>query len=166
MLGAAAAEKLGVQPGDKLMSDPENVFDLAGSYPVNMHVKGILAPTGTADDGAVFVDIKTEWLILGIMHGHQDATTADPSLLLERDASNIVASAALLPYQEVTASNAASFHMHGDPATFPVSAIIAVPHDDKSAAILRGHAIKTRKRPCNCLCRNRSSPKRSIWSFA
>jgi zinc transport system substrate-binding protein len=87
----------------------------------------------------VFVDIKTEWLIMGIMHGHQDVEKADPNLLLGRDATNnIVASAALLPYQEVTASNAASFHMHGDPATFPVSAIIVAPHDDESSAILRG----------------------------
>jgi putative ABC transport system permease protein len=138
LLGATAAAKLGLRPGDKLMSDPENVFDLAGSYPINMHVKGILAPTGTADDGAVFVDIKTEWLIMGIMHGHEDVAKADPSLLLGRDASNIVASAALLPYQEVTSSNAASFHWHGDPATFPVSAIIVAPHDDESSAILRG----------------------------
>jgi len=76
---------------------------------------------------------------MGIMHGHQDVEKADPSLLLGRDATNnIVASAALLPYQEVTESNAASFHMHGDPATFPVSAIIVVPHDDESSAILRG----------------------------
>ena len=43
VLGAAAAEKLGLKPGDKLMSDPENVFDLAGSYPINMHVTGVLA---------------------------------------------------------------------------------------------------------------------------
>ncbi len=138
VLGATAAKKLGLQPGDKLMSDPEDVFDLAGSYPINMHVKGVLAPAGTADDGAVFVDVKTEWLIMGVMHGHQDVEKVDPSFLLGRDASNIVASAALLPYQEVTISNMASFHMHGDPTTFPVSAIIAVPHDDKSAAILRG----------------------------
>jgi putative ABC transport system permease protein len=138
VLGAAVAEKLRLQPGDKLMSDPENVFDLAGSYPVNLRVKGILALTGTADDGAVLVDVKTEWLILGIMHGHQDATTADPNLLISRDAANVTASAAMLPFQEVTASNITLFHMHGDPATFPISAIIAVPRDDKSAAILRG----------------------------
>ena len=138
VLGATAAEKLGSRPGDKLMTDPENVFDLAGSYPLNMHVQGVLAATGMADDGAIFVDLKTEWLILGIMHGHQDAASADPSLLLGRNASNVVASAALLPYQEVTATNVASFHMHGDAATFPVGAIIAVPHDDKSSAILRG----------------------------
>jgi len=139
LLGATAATRLGLRPGDKLMSDPENVLDLAGSYPIMMHVKGILAPTGTADDGAVFVDIKTEWLIMGIMHGHEDVTKADPNLLLGRDSSNnIVANAALPTYQEVTSSNAASFHWHGDPATFPVSAIIVVPHDDESSAILRG----------------------------
>src|ERR1039457_310085 len=138
VLGAAAAEKLKLQAGDSLMSDPENVFDLAGSYPVNLRVKGILAPMGTADDGAVWVDVKTEWLILGIMHGHQDAATADPNLLISRDTTNVTASAPLLPFQEVTASNVTLFHMHGDPATFPISAIIAAPRDEKSAAILRG----------------------------
>jgi putative ABC transport system permease protein len=141
VLGAAAAEKLGLRPGDKLMSDPENVLDIAGSYPINMRVTGILAPTGTADDAAVFVDIKTVWLILGIMHGHQDAASADPSLLLERDAKNVTASEALLPYQEVTAENIGSFHVHGDVRTFPVGAIVVVPHDAKSAAILRGHYL-------------------------
>jgi putative ABC transport system permease protein len=138
VVGATVAQKLKLQPAEKLMSDPENVFDLAGSYPVNLRVKGILAPTGTADDGAVFVDVKTEWLILGIIHGHQDAATADPNLLISRDASNVTASAAMLPFQEVTASNVTLYHMHGDPATFPISTIIASPRDDKSAAILRG----------------------------
>lgn len=141
VLGAVAAERLRLRPGDTLASDPENVLDLAGSYPINMHVVGILAPNGTADDAAVFVDLKTVWLIMGIMHGHQDATTADPSLLLSRDSGNVTASAALLPYQEVTPENIGSFHMHGDPATFPVGAIIIVPHDAKSAAILRGHYV-------------------------
>jgi putative ABC transport system permease protein len=138
VLGAATGDRLKLQPSESLMSDPENVFDLAGSYPVNLRVKGILAPTGTADDGAVFVDVKTEWLILGIMHGHQDAAKADPNLLISRDATNVTASAAMLPFQEVTASNVTLFHMHGDPAIFPISAIIAAPRDDKSAAILRG----------------------------
>ena len=138
LLGAAVAEQLKLQTGDKLMSDAENVFDLAGSYPVNMHVKGILAPTGTADDNAVFVDMKTEWLILGILHGHADAAAAEPNLLLSRTATNVTASAALLPFQEVTTSNVSLFHLHGDPANCPVSALIAVPRDAKSAAILRG----------------------------
>jgi putative ABC transport system permease protein len=138
LLGAAAAEKLKLQPGERLMSDPQNVFDLAGSYPLNMRVKGILAPAGTADDDAVFVDVKTEWLILGIVHGHQEAESVDPSLLLSRSASNVTASAALLPFQEVTETNLSLFHLHGDGASCPVSAILAVPRDEKSAAILRG----------------------------
>ena len=57
-LSGRGGEKLGLRPGDKLMSDPENVLDLAGSYPINMHVKGILAPTGTADDGACSLTSK------------------------------------------------------------------------------------------------------------
>ena len=138
VLGATAAETLGLRPGETLMSDPENVLDLAGSYPINMRVTGILAANGTADDGAVFVDITTVWLIMGIMHGHQDAAAADPSLLLQRDANHVTASAALLPYQEVTPENVGSFHVHGDPATFPIGVVVVVPHDEKSAAILRG----------------------------
>jgi putative ABC transport system permease protein len=141
VLGAAAAETLGLHPGDKLASDPENVLDIAGSYPINMRVAGLLAPTGTADDAAVFVDLKTVWLIMGVLHGHQDAASADPSVLLSRDAKNVTASEALLPYQEVTAENIASFHVHGDPATFPVGAIVVDPRDEKSAAILRGHYL-------------------------
>jgi putative ABC transport system permease protein len=138
VLGATAAEQLKLKPGDKLMSDPENVFDLAGSYPINMHVKGILAPAGTADDGAIFTDYKTEWVVLGLMHGHQDVTMVDPNLLIGRDATNVTASAAVLPFQEITDDNLILFHTHGDEATFPVSAIIIVPRDTKSATILRG----------------------------
>ena len=38
---------------------------------------GILAPTSTPDDEAVFVDIKTAWVISGIGHGHEDVVTAE-----------------------------------------------------------------------------------------
>src|SRR5208282_3215750 len=82
VLGATVAEKLGLQPGGKLMSDPENVFDLAGSYPINLHIQGVLAPAGTADDGAIFADYKTEWIILGIMHGHEDVAKMEANALL------------------------------------------------------------------------------------
>ncbi|MGO8698940.1 MAG: metal ABC transporter solute-binding protein, Zn/Mn family [Limisphaerales bacterium] len=138
VLGAAVAEKLGLNPGDKLMSDPENVFDLAGSYPVNLRVKGILAPAGTPDDAAIFTDYKTEWIILGLMHGHQDVTKTDDSLLLGRDATNVIASAAVLPFQEINDENLILFHTHGDESKFPVTAIIVAPRDVKSATILRG----------------------------
>ena len=109
LIGAAVAEKLALKPGDKLQSDPENVFDLAGSYPVNLLVKGVLAPAGTADDSAIFTDYKTEWMILGIMHGHADVTTVDTNLLLGRSATNVTASDAVLPYEEITETNMAPF---------------------------------------------------------
>lgn len=129
VLGASVAKKLDLMPGDKLMSDPDNVFNLAGAYPLNMTVKGILAPAGTADDDAVFANFKTAWIVLGLMHGHQDVVKAGASPL---------PSSTVLPYQEITTGNLTRFHPHGDPATFPVSAIIVIPHDEKSAAILRG----------------------------
>lgn len=142
VLGAAAAKKLGLKPGDKLMSDPDNVLDLAGSYPIVMHVTGILAPSGTADDNAVFVDVKTVWLIMGIMHGHADVTAStNPSVVIGRQGNNVTVSEAVEPYQEVTPENIGLFHVHGDPATFPISAIIVEPHDDKSSAILRGRYL-------------------------
>jgi putative ABC transport system permease protein len=138
VLGATAAERLKLGPGANLLSDPENIFDLAGSYPLNMRVKGILAPAGNADDNAVFVDMKTEWLIEGLIHGHQEAANVDPNLLLGRSETNITASAALLPFQEVNSSNIWLFHLHGEAAACPVSAIIAIPPNEKSTAILRG----------------------------
>jgi len=139
VLGVVVAERLGLKPGDHLMSDPENVFDLAGSYPVNLLVKGILAPAGTADDGAIFADYKTEWILLGIMHGHGNVTNLNPNVLLGSNANNMAVSEAVVPFQEITDESLILFHTHGDEAAFPVSAIIVVPHDTKSATILRGH---------------------------
>jgi len=41
-------------------------------------------------------------------------------------------------YNEITEQNMDSFHFHGDMARNPLTAIIAVPHDPKSAVILMG----------------------------
>ncbi|MEZ4472555.1 MAG: hypothetical protein R3F60_17535 [bacterium] len=46
--------------------------------------------------------------------------------------------------QSVTDENRASFHLHGDPATLPLTAIIVVPSDDKSATLLKA---RTNARP-------------------
>ena len=136
VLGAEAAAALKLGPGDRLMTDPENVFDIAGAYPVNMRVVGVLVPAGTPDDRVVFVDVKTAWLIAGNAHGHQNVT--EEALVLSRSASNVTANAALPEFTEVTAENIASFHFHGDPADLPVTAILPVPVDEKSATLLRG----------------------------
>jgi putative ABC transport system permease protein len=41
-------------------------------------------------------------------------------------------------YNEITPDNIDSFHFHGDPAPYPLSAVIAVPHDEKSGVLLLG----------------------------
>ncbi len=43
VLGATAAERMGVAPGGAVISSPESVFDLAGVYPLKMQVTGVLA---------------------------------------------------------------------------------------------------------------------------
>jgi putative ABC transport system permease protein len=142
VLGATVAATLGLEPGDTLMSAPENPFDLAGVYPLKMNVVGVLNASHTPDDRAVFVDIKTAWVIAGLGHGHTDlATTTDQQNILEQRGGTIVASAKVVQYTEITPANIDSFHFHGDTSTFPLTAILAVPHDDKSATLLRGRYL-------------------------
>lgn len=142
ILGATVAATLDLAPGDTLMSAPENPFDLAGVYPLKMHVVGVLNSSHTPDDRAVFVDIKTAWVIEGLGHGHTDlATTTDQQTILEQRDGTIVASAKVVQYTEITPDNIDSFHFHGDTSSFPLTAILAVPHDDKSATLLRGRYL-------------------------
>ena len=142
VLGAGVAQALGLEPGDSLFSSPETLFDLAGVFPLKMHVAGVLAPTHGADDLAVFVDLATAWVIQGLMHGHEDVTrVTDPTLVMGRSDGNVTATAKLMQYNEITPENIGSFHDHGDPAEYPITAVIALPRDTKSGAILRGRYV-------------------------
>ena len=142
VLGARAAEELELGPGDSLLSSPETMFDLAGVYPLKMRVAGVLEPTHSADDLAVFVDLKTVWVIQGLVHGHQDlGSVTDPTLVMERSEGQVTATAKLAQYTEITPGNIDSFHFHGSPADYPISAVIALPHDDKTNALLRGRYV-------------------------
>ena len=137
--GALAAEKLGVGVGDHVLSTPAGAFDVAGSYPLKMPVVGVLAPSGSPDDDAVFADIRTAWVIAGLAHGHMDMAAPEAeSGVLQREGRNLVANAAVLSYTEITPDNIDSFHFHGDRAGFPVDAVIAFPDDRKSSIMLRG----------------------------
>ena len=143
VVGAAVADAFGVGVGDAVTSSPETVFDLAGVYPLKMKIAGVLAKAFTPDDDAIFVDVKTAWIIQGLGHGHQDLAQPEAAAsVLNRSRDNIVANAALLQYNEITADNADSFHFHGDLAAYPLTAVIAVPNDEKSGVILRGRYTK------------------------
>jgi len=148
VLGADAAEALAVGPGDKIVTSPENLFDLAGSYPLRMTVAGVLRRSHSPDDVAVFVDIKTSWVIAGHGHGHRDlAEKGAEGQVLERDGNRITANASVVQFNEITPDNLASFHFHGDSAALPVTAVIAVPRDDKSRTLLLGRYLG-RDEPC------------------
>jgi putative ABC transport system permease protein len=140
VLGAEAARVLGVGIGEHVLSSAGSAFDVAGAFPLKMPVVGVLKPTGTADDEAVFVDIKTTWIISGLAHGHDNVNAAQEGdkEVLKREDGNVVANATVLSYTEITQQNIDSFHFHGDPDGFPVDAILAVPADRKSGILLRG----------------------------
>ena len=142
VLGAKVADSLDLKPGDSLVSSPETLFDLAGIYPLKMKVVGILEKSHTSDDLAVFVDLKTAWVIQGLGHGHEDVTKLrDPTLVLKRTEKNVAVTAKLYHHTEITEKNIDSFHFHGDLGEYPITAVIAIPHDDKSGTILRGRYI-------------------------
>lgn len=139
VLGAKVAAQLNLKPGDALKSTAKDPFNLAGKYPLKMHVVGVFEPMDGPDDLAVFVDLKTAWVIEGFGHGHQDLTATDAQLnVLKTTESSVTANAAVQEYTEITTENIDSFHFHGDKGTFPVTAIIAVPQDEKSGTLLRG----------------------------
>ena len=101
----------------------------------------------------VFVDIKTAWIIEGIGHGHQDVTAehTDKDLLLKTDDDKVTASAAVLPYTEITKDNIGSFHFHGLESDFPVTAVIANPRGDKQRTLLLGRYASERKEKAQCV---------------
>jgi putative ABC transport system permease protein len=104
-----------------------------------MPVVGILEPAFSPDDNAIFVDIKTSWVIQGLGHGHQDlANKKALGQILKKEGNNLVANASVKQYNEITADNIDSFHFHGENSLRPISAIIPLTTDDKATALLIG----------------------------
>ena len=139
VLGAGAAQRLGVSVGDSVISSPESVFDIAGVYPLKMPVVGILGRSFSPDDDAIFVDLKTAWIIEGIGHGHQELTRPEAAgAVLKSEDDRIVANASLVQYNEITADNIDSFHFHGDDADRPLTAILPAPRGEKARVLIQG----------------------------
>jgi putative ABC transport system permease protein len=137
VIGADVAEALGKGVGDTLVSSPENLFDLDGVYPLEMPIVGVLSPTNSPDDQAIFVDIKTAWVIQGIGHGHEDVVTAAEVAA----GTAAIANAAVVQYQRITEDNIDTFHFHGSQDDFPATAVIVLPNDTRSATILKGRYL-------------------------
>ena len=139
VIGANVAARLKLGPGNSIISSPETVFDIAGVYPLKMTIAGVLRSAGTADDDAVFVDVRTSWIIQGLGHGHTDLAEPEAgAAVLSRRDNVVTANASLSQYAEITPENISAFHFHGSDETFPLTSIIAVPPDQKNATLLRG----------------------------
>ena len=139
VIGANVAASRGIGVGDSIVSSPETVFDIAGTYPLKMNVVGVLKPSGTPDDDAIFVDVKTTWVIQGLGHGHQDLEKPEASAaVLNRTDNMVTANASVVEYAEITPENIGNFHFHGVDAGFPLSSVILLPPDDKNGTLLRG----------------------------
>lgn len=146
VIGASVAEEYGLAPGDSIVSSPDTLFDLAGVYPLKMNITGVLERSHTPDDGAVFVDLKTTWVIEGLGHGHEDLSrTRDSSVILNRSEGNVTANAKLFQYTEITEENMDGFHFHGDSSIYPLTTVIAVPNDAKAATLLRGRYLENQQ---------------------
>jgi putative ABC transport system permease protein len=137
-LGAAVAAALNLNPGDSLFSDQIELYDIAVPPSLKMKVVGVLQPVGTPDDHAVFIDIKSSWILEGLAHGHDEVNAGlDPALILGANEHSVVLSRAMMEYNEVTLDNLASFHYHGDPDQLPLNAILCWPDDHKVGTLVK-----------------------------
>ncbi len=125
VLGQGAARRLGVTVGDTLTSDRVNLYDLSRTMPLQLNIVGVLGATNSADNEAVFIDVKTAWIIAGHGHGH------DPEAHQSQAAHSATVTAI-----EITPENAASFHFHGDEAELPLSAVLVLPETDKDRTLI------------------------------
>ncbi len=136
-LGANVADELGLTPGDTLATDVGSGVDLL-QYPLRLSVVGVLQPSANPDDDAVFVDLKTAWVIDGIGHGHDAAEEQGEDQTIARDGHRTVLNAAVFEHAQITDRNRDSFHFHGDRGEYPVTAVLIDPPSDKAATLLRG----------------------------
>ncbi len=139
VLGAEVARAEGLGVGDVIYSDQEDLYDISKAPAIRLHVVGVLEPTGTPDDGVLFVDITTAWLLEGIVHGHEAAAKVaarDPAKVLGKTGRDTVISGALIEYQEVSPGDLDSYHLHADPDRLPLTSVLIVPRDRKAATII------------------------------
>ena len=138
VLGAEVARQLQLSVGEQLLSDARSFLNPAGQLPLSMRITGVLQPAHGPDDQAVFVDLKTCWLIAGIGHGHMAADQLQADQILQSGEAGVKLNANVQQFLEVTDDNQDSFHFHGDMPTFPVSAYLIFPTDERSSIIWEG----------------------------
>lgn len=140
VVGAEAAAERGLQPGHTLRSDLDAIHDLSGEAPLTLSVVGVLPAHGSADDHAVFTDVRTAWALDGSLHGHDEV--AGSEALPGTTADHARASGAVIP-RDAEQGALPSFHLHGEAATQPLTAILAFPQDARAHDMLLDRARNT-----------------------
>lgn len=139
VLGATASAQSGVGVDGHVLTDADGLLGMGLEYPVRLRVVGVLAPSGSADDDAVFTDLQTTWLVEGLLHGHADAARQDPARVLGHDEAGAPRlDSGIVQYTEVSADNLDSFHLHGELADMPLTGILVWPNDERGRTILLG----------------------------
>lgn len=137
VLGARVARETGLGPGDTILTDPEGLFDIGGGYPLRLRITGTLSANDSADDGAIFCDLRTSWIIAGHGHVHKEVTEqSNPVDIMGTNDGRPVASAAVTPYTELTPELLSTLHFHDSIENLPIQAIILIPNDARSGTIL------------------------------
>ena len=137
ILGFKAARKLGKAKGDSIITDIGSLYNVAGSYPLELKITGILAKTNSPDDDVIFTDLKTTWIMAGIGHGHEDLLKSDESVILKKAENSVTANKKLLEYTKITRDNLDSFHFHGNNDFFPINALLVYPKNKKQLTIYK-----------------------------
>ena len=137
VLGADVGARLELGPGATVLTDQGSLYDLTASYPLRLKVTGVLAPSSSPDDGVIFIDLKTGWILAGLGHGH-DPGGSDQERVLAESEQALVLNASVVEATEITEQNIDDFHFHGDLGRYPVTAALVIPNDPKSATLLKG----------------------------
>ncbi len=138
VIGHGVSQDLNIKIGSTLLTDQRNLYDLAGQVPVELKVVGILSPAHSIDDQAVFMDIKTAWIIEGLGHGHDDLRSDKGKPFVQsQEGQHLKANVGLNEYVKITPENMESFHFHGNQNDFPITSLILLPQSDMERVILK-----------------------------
>jgi putative ABC transport system permease protein len=143
--GSNVAEEFNLSVGDKIRSDMQNLYNIAGAYPMILEVVGILEQSSTQDDNAFFADIKTIWALDGLLHGHDEVTANNSLNATDSENENLEATAAIFMFPELNSKNRSQFHFHGSQASFPLSAVAIFPPNQRDHDILLGEMALSEK---------------------
>ena len=144
VLGATAWERLGAELGGSALTDDKGLFEIGLRYKSRLRIVGRLAPTGTPDDEAVFVDLVTAWWVAGLAHQHAEDVPEDNVLGTTPEGAAVLGAGVEIP-SEVNVPALDTLHFHGDEADRPLSAILVWPAGERGATILRGRYAGTKE---------------------